>query len=188
MISVQISSASPAERASGPIITRSISIRLARCCALILPGNSGAGALLKVKRDTNAFCSDAKLSKIGCVSARLPAASITFKATGDDGSLADCAHAAPLGNKSPAPVASPAPAMNVRREIPLVMLSSNFLIVQRAPLPPALRAGFLVFRQLHRSPNLQRPFRVSCDQPFRVSASPEAEHHRQQYLEFAVLP
>ena len=43
----------PAESASMPVSTRSMSTRLASCCALILPGSSGAGALVKVMRETS---------------------------------------------------------------------------------------------------------------------------------------
>jgi hypothetical protein len=59
--------------------------------------------------------------------------------TGLDGNFADCAHAAPLGNKIPIPVARPAPAMNVRREIPVPMFSSTFK--QSGTLRFLLRSG-----------------------------------------------
>ena len=42
----------PADRPSRPVSTRSMSTRLASCCALILPGSSGAGALVKLNFDT----------------------------------------------------------------------------------------------------------------------------------------
>ena len=42
----------PAESASVPVSTRSMSTRPASCCALILPASSGAGALVKVMRET----------------------------------------------------------------------------------------------------------------------------------------
>ena len=46
-IGIQSFWSTPAESASMPVSTASISTRPASCCALILPGSSGAGALLK---------------------------------------------------------------------------------------------------------------------------------------------
>ena len=43
---------SPADSASGPVSTRSMSRCPPSCCALILAGSSGAGALVNTKRDT----------------------------------------------------------------------------------------------------------------------------------------
>ena len=42
----------PAASASVPVSTRSMSSRLAACCALILAGSSGAGDWVKEMRET----------------------------------------------------------------------------------------------------------------------------------------
>src|SRR4051812_9712539 len=83
----------PADNVSMPVSTPSMSTRLASCCALILPGSSGAGALAKEMRDTS-FGFLLRYSSIAfCVSARLPATSTILSVTGEVGSGRFCANA-----------------------------------------------------------------------------------------------
>src|SRR5450755_1683842 len=72
----------PAARKSVPVNTMSMSLRPAPCIAFSLPGNSGAGALVKLILAISSGCFFWYASIASCVSARLPATSTIFSVTG----------------------------------------------------------------------------------------------------------
>ena len=83
----------PAASASLPVSTMSMSTRLAACCARILAGSSGAGALVKLNLPTKSGFSLRYSSNAFCVRARFPATSTTVTVSGAFG-FAVCARAA----------------------------------------------------------------------------------------------
>src|SRR5205814_9753210 len=72
----------PAARKSVPVSTMSMSLRPAPCIAFSLPGNSGAGALVKLNFDTTCGFFFWYASIASCVSARSPATSTMLMVTG----------------------------------------------------------------------------------------------------------
>jgi hypothetical protein len=96
----------PAARKSVPVSTRSMSLRPAPCIAFSLPGNSGAGAFVKLTLPTSFGFLLAKFWIASWVSARSPATSTTLIVTGL------CAAAPVAPNVKSAAVASAA-AVNV---------------------------------------------------------------------------
>src|ERR1700694_6051120 len=83
----------PADKATTPVSTRSISLRPATCIALSFAGNSGAGALVKLTLDTRLGFFAWYASIAPWVNARSPATSTTLMVTGLFGSAGVCANA-----------------------------------------------------------------------------------------------
>src|ERR1700682_2537962 len=81
----------PADKATTPVSTRSISLRPAPCIALSFAGNSGAGALVKLTLATRFGFFAWYASIAPWVNARSPATSTTLIVTGLFGKAGVCA-------------------------------------------------------------------------------------------------
>ncbi len=89
------------------------------CIALILPGSSGAGALVKVMRETRFFLASRYFSSGFCSSARAPPTSMMLSAIGDFGRAGACARSACRTQHGKRGKRSDPPSTNWRREVPL---------------------------------------------------------------------